>query len=236
MGKAIFIAGTDTGVGKTLIAGGLAAAFSRRGLKIGVMKPAESGCPQKDGRALPQDALYLKTMAQSQDDLSLICPYALTLPLAPASAAAAEGITIDPQKIEDCFRTLEAKHELVILEGVGGLMVPLADGLLSNDLIKRFNLPVLLVIGSRLGAISAALTTMEAAKQLGIKVIGAVINDLSTNEKVLESNRTLLRRHFSAPLFGEIPFNLVIPQLNHPELLADLMEKNLDLEALLRAL
>src|SRR6266540_3691797 len=116
MTKAIFITGTDTGVGKTLIAGGLAAALVSRGKKVGVMKPAESGCPLKDGQLIPLDALYLKAMSGADDDLSLICPYPLHLPLAPASAAVLEKVTIDPQKIEDCFRTLAARHELIVME------------------------------------------------------------------------------------------------------------------------
>lgn len=236
MGKAIFITGTDTGVGKTLVAGSLAAALSLRGLKIGVMKPAESGCPLKEGRLLPQDAIFLRTMAGATDDLSLICPYPLFLPLAPASAAKAEGVTIDPQKIEDGIKKLKKKYELVIIEGVGGLMVPLSDGYLSHELIKKLKLPVLLVIGSRLGAISSALTTQEAIKHLKIRLLGAVINDLSTNEKVLASNRESLRQYFSAPLFGEIPFNLDIPQLKDPAASAELAEKHLDLNLLLRNL
>ncbi len=236
MGKAIFITGTDTGVGKTLVTGGLAAALVRRGKKVGVMKPAESGCPLKDGKLLPQDALFLKTMAGVNDDLDLICPYSLHLPLAPASAAQAQGIKIDPKKIADCFLKLKKKYELLLVEGAGGLMVPYADKYLSSHLVKRLKLPVLLVIGSRLGAISSALTTLAASKQLKIQLMGGVINDLSTNEKVLDSTRESLHRYFTAPLFGEIPFDLDITQINTPETLADLMEKYLDIDLFWRCL
>lgn len=236
MGKALFVTGTDTGVGKTLVAGGLAAALSRRGLKIGVMKPTESGCPLKDGRPSPQDARFLMAMAGVQDNLDLVCPYPLALPLAPASAAQEEGIKIDPQKIEACFYKLKKKYELLIVEGVGGLMVPLGDGYLSTDLIKQLYLPALLVIGSRLGAISSALTTLEAARFRGIRMVGAIINDLSTNEKVLASNREALKQYFSLPLWGEVPFNIEASQSHHPEMLANLMEKKLNLDSLLHAL
>ncbi len=236
MGKGIFITGTDTGIGKTTVAGALAAALSRRGLKVGVMKPAETGCPEENGRRIPPDALFLRTMAGAADELDLVCPYPLALPLAPSSAAKAEGKKIEPRKIEECYRRLSAKYELVLVEGAGGLMVPYGDKFLSTNLIKRLNLPILLVIGSRLGAINSALTAYEAARSLGIKTIGAVLNDLATNEKVLASNRESLHQFLPVPLFGEIPFMLEIPRIKDPATLAELVEIYLDMEQVLRVL
>lgn len=112
MGKGLFITGTDTGVGKTFFAGVLATVLRARGFDVGVMKPAETGCIRRDGRLYPQDALYLKEKAGSDDPIEQICPYALELPAAPSVAAEAAGVVINLEWIADRFHHLAARHQL----------------------------------------------------------------------------------------------------------------------------
>src|SRR5262249_26089394 len=142
----LFITGTDTAVGKTLITAGIAAYLRARGLDVGVMKPVESGCLSG---APSSDSVYLKKISQSTDDLDLINTYAFEPPLAPGVAAALEGVEISFDRILESFRRLELLHSMVLVEGAGGLLVPLSAKKTIADLIEFLGLPVLLV--ARLG-------------------------------------------------------------------------------------
>ncbi|MFQ5839881.1 MAG: dethiobiotin synthase, partial [Candidatus Methylomirabilales bacterium] len=144
-GQGLFIAGTDTGVGKTLVTGLLIARLRARAMDIGVMKPVETGCPTVAGRPTPPDATFLRTLASVKDPMSEICPYALSLPAAPAAAAKAEGVTIDLRHLCRAYRRLAGRHQVVLVEGAGGLMVPLTAAEDYTDLIRALALPVLVV-------------------------------------------------------------------------------------------
>src|SRR4030042_4169582 len=124
MAKGIFVTGTDTGVGKTLVAGGLPALFRENGIDVGVMKPVESGCPRENGILVPKDALFLKEMSGCQDGLDLINPYALEHPLAPALAADLERVEIRLEVIQEAYSILASRHNLVLVEGAGGVVCP----------------------------------------------------------------------------------------------------------------
>lgn len=231
MGKGLFITGTDTGVGKTLVAGGLAAVLREKGIDVGVMKPVESGCRREKGRLLPEDALYLKDMAQVQDSLNLVNIYALEYPLAPALAADLEGMKINPASIKEAAEQLLSRHELVIVEGVGGLLVPLNDIYFVADLARDLNLPLLIVARASLGTINHTLLTLSYAYGIGLEVIGLVLNHASSAQGLAEAfNPMALRLWSQAPLLGVIPF---LPDLSIP-LIKQAIKENLDLEPILK--
>lgn len=175
-GKGIFITGTDTGVGKTYVACGIIRSLRRSGLDVGVMKPAETGCRMRADQLVPRDALALVRSANAKDPLSLVNPYRFRKPLAPAVAAEWEGKTIDPGRIHKAFQTLSSRHEFMIVEGAGGIMVPLSGRYTFLDLAKKLGLPVLIVARPGLGTINHTLLTISALKARKIEVAGIVIN------------------------------------------------------------
>ena len=176
MNKGIFITGTDTGVGKTIVAATLARILTLKGIKTGVMKPVTSGCiTTDDGRKVSEDAELLKWAANSTDEDELCAPYVLNEPIAPAEAAAMEGVRINFGTIRGAFKVLSERNAFTIVEGAGGLMVPLAGGFLVSDLISQLEIPALVVARPNLGTINHTLLTTFAAKQLNIDVRGTII-------------------------------------------------------------
>lgn len=176
MSKGIFITGTDTGVGKTIVAATLALVLRMKGVKVGVMKPVTSGCREEEGRLVSDDAELLCTaagIACSGD----VAPYLLREPLAPAEAAKRDGVRIDFSRIRECYDRLAVAYDVVIVEGAGGLMVPLAGGLLVADLARELALPLVVVARPGLGTINHTVLTCLCARQVGLEVAGVIIND-----------------------------------------------------------
>lgn len=172
----IFITGTDTGVGKTYIAAGIAAELRSCGVNVGVMKPAETGCRVQGGRLVPEDSMALMRAAGSRDALSLVNPCRFRNPLAPSVAAKQEGRKVDIQKIMRSFRELCSRHDYLIVEGAGGIMVPLWEDTLFVDLAKRMGFPVLIVARPGLGTINHTLLTVEALLKKELALAGIVLN------------------------------------------------------------
>jgi dethiobiotin synthetase len=166
--QAVFVTGTDTGVGKTFVAAGLAAALKRRGVDVGVMKPVASGAAD--------DARALIRAAGVDDPLDLVNPIRLKEPISPHLAARREGRRIDLRVIDRAYRELARRHDVVIVEGAGGLLVPIRDGFTMADLAKRLGLPLLIVARDALGTINHTTLTVEAARARGLKVLGVVVN------------------------------------------------------------
>ncbi len=167
----IFITGTDTGVGKTFVACGLIKGFREMGLRVVPFKPVETGCPDypMDGRAL---------IEASGIDLSydLVVPYLFREPLAPSVAARLEGRQIDLCFIKERFKKLESMGDLVVVEGAGGLLVPIAGRFTYADLAVFLDLPLIVVARSKLGTINHTLLTLRVARAYGLKVLGVVLN------------------------------------------------------------
>jgi dethiobiotin synthetase len=174
--RGIFITGTDTGVGKTYVAAGIAAELRRRGVNVGVMKPAETGCRTQKGKLVPRDALRLMEAAGVRDALALVNPYPFKNPLAPSVAAGLEKKKIDPDRIGTAYRTLSRRHEFMIVEGAGGIMVPLWRGYTFLDLAQALQLPVVIVARPGLGTINHSLLTIAALKERGLEISGIVFN------------------------------------------------------------
>ena len=227
MGKGLFITGTDTGVGKTLVSVGLISLFKERGMRVGVMKPAESGCRREKGGLIPEDAIILKNAAESQDDLDIINPYALEAPLAPALAAEREGVEIRLEVIRRAFEILISRHDMVVVEGAGGFLVPLFGDFFMADLAKELGLPLLLVTEAKLGIINHTLLTLAHAREREIPVLGIVMNHASDQQGLPETlNPEALRRWAKAPFLGSIPF---MPGFDNKEI-KKAIETNLNLE------
>ena len=226
--KGIFITGTDTEVGKTFIAGGLARVWLKNGRFVGVMKPIESGCVRSDGGLQPHDALFLKEMSSSTDDLDLIVPYRLEHPLAPSIAAEIEGVEIDLEEIKRIYKQLECKHDLMLVEGAGGLLAPLYKSFTNADLVKLLGIPMVVVARDSLGTINHTLLTVEYARSNGLTVLGIIINNLSSSpDPSTKSNPGIIKELSGVPMLGVIPY-LPLPQREDGALIAELIGKHVD--------
>ena len=200
----LFITGTDTGVGKTLVTAALARHYHRRGLKVGVMKPCETGVA--DTSQPGEDARLLRWAAGSCDDDQAIAPYRLKEPLAPSLAAERAGVVIDPRHIADNLAKIRTGKDLVLVEGAGGLMVPLRGGYLMADLVRELELPLYVVSRASLGTINHTLLTIFAARAMELPVAGFMINRMPSKPGIAEQEAPhQLASLASADLFGVLP-------------------------------
>ncbi len=198
----LFIAGTDTGVGKTVVTAGMAAYLRQKGMDCGVMKPVESGCLSG---AKGSDTYYLKRMSGCTDDLDLINAYAFEAPLAPGVAAQQEGITIEFERIAEGLRHLELLHPWVLVEGAGGLLVPLSQDQSMVDLIAFLGLPVLLVARLGLGTLNHTLLSLAYLESRQIPVVGVVLNALTQKTDLsARFNRHTLSQWTEVPVWGSV--------------------------------
>ncbi len=206
--KGLFITGTDTGVGKTLVTGGLARTLKNQGITPGVMKPVETGCKQQKGRRIPRDGSFLKFMAQAGEPLEEIVPYRLLAPLAPYVAAEKEKILIEIPKIVHQYRQISSRCSFTLVEGAGGLLVPVTGKHFMIDLIAKLNLPVLLVGRLGLGTLNHTLLSLACLKQRQIPVIGIVMNDPDDcRDQAAHSNPSILQQFSPVPVLGKIPYD-----------------------------
>ena len=207
MGQGIFITGTDTGVGKTFFACCLAEFLKESGHEVGVMKPAETGCAQGNGKLMPQDALALKGASGCQVPLEEICPYRFREPLAPSVAASREGITIDIDRLLSIYSEISSSHDITIVEGAGGLLVPLLPSYTFADLALVLKLPVIVVAANRLGVINHLLLTLEHAACRGLRVLGYILNQIENDLSVAaQTNREALSMLTGVSCAGELPY------------------------------
>ncbi|MBI2533472.1 MAG: dethiobiotin synthase [Deltaproteobacteria bacterium] len=207
MGTGIFITGVDTGVGKTFVACGLASLLRDLGYRVGVMKPAEAGCAERDGELFPEDAVRLKEASGCQEPIENICPYRLSEPLAPSIAAERAGVKIDIDHLLAVYNEISAQHDMTLVEGAGGLMVPLLPSYTYADLAKVLKLPLIVVAANRLGAINHLVLTLEHASCKGLRVLGYVLNHIeSPLSLAAETNREVLANLTAAPCLAELPF------------------------------
>lgn len=192
-----FLTGTDTGVGKTFVAAGIARALQHRGINVGIMKPVETGCV----RGIAADAKLLRGAAKADDPIELICPYRFRAPLAPSLAAEKEGIPIRNKLILKAFLELKKRHEVMLVEGAGGLLVPITAKLLMRDLAFQMNLPIIIVTGNKLGCVNHTLLTIEAARSAGLTIGMVILNTVDKSDiKFAESNGKLIRKFVRVPI------------------------------------
>lgn len=206
MKPGIFITGTDTGVGKTVVAAGLALALKARGLKVGVMKPVATGCHGTDKRLVPMDAVYLLEAGENEYP-ALTSPSRFRNPLAPSVAAVLEKKEVDLDAILRAYREMQKHYDFIIAEGVGGLLVPLKSNYYVANLIREFRLPVIIVARPGLGTINHTLLTIDAALIRGFELRGIIFNRLpAVNYSVAEmTNPKVVQDLSGVPVLGCLP-------------------------------
>ncbi len=203
---AYFITGTDTEIGKTFVTCALLHAARAAGRSAVGMKPVAAGADTVNGESINDDAARLRAAGSFDPGLALLNPYCLASPIAPHIAAAEEGVRIDPERIKAAFTTLAGRAEVVLIEGVGGFRVPLGDDYDTADLARDLGLPVILVVGMRLGCISHALLTAEAIAARGLRLAGWVANQIDPAMLRFDENLAALVARLPAPLLGVVPF------------------------------
>lgn len=233
--ETIFVTGTDTGAGKTLVGCAIVAALGARGMRVAVYKPVETGCLREAGGLVGEDCARLAAAAGLPPRDPGIASYRFELPAAPLVAAEAEGTSVDPARLISDFTTLSrGPFDALVVEGAGGLMVPLAEGFTYLDLVRRLGLGVICVVGSRLGCINHALLTLESLRSAGARVAGYVVNCLEPGERALASakaNRATIARFTRVPDLGMFPF-VQANRRAEPAHLGRLAESHLALERL----
>ncbi|HEX3000371.1 MAG TPA: dethiobiotin synthase, partial [Armatimonadota bacterium] len=232
----LFITATDTEVGKTVITGMLAAGLKARGLDVGVMKPvASGGIASENGQLLAEDATFLMRAANiPESDRPLVNPLCLAPALTPAVAAAISGVTIDVASFQAAYGQLEHQHDIVLVEGVGGITAPLWDDYLVADLWADLGLPAIMVARPNLGMINHTVLTAAYANQRSLPLKGIIVNNWPTNPGILEnSNAAYIERLTKLPILGKVP---LVPEISVPaaktEGLAELAAMYIDLDYL----
>ena len=199
---AYFITGTDTGVGKTLVASALIHSFAQQGFKSVGLKPVAAGCRLQDNVLISEDVELLMAASNVALPMEQLNPYAFAPVIAPHIAAAQAGEEIKLQVILQAYQKLVAQTDVVIVEGVGGFRVPLSDGFDTADLAESLALPVILVVGMRLGCLSHALLTVEAIQARGLKLAGWVANQVDTEMAAFDENLHAIRQRLAVPCLG----------------------------------
>jgi dethiobiotin synthetase len=208
MARGFFVTGTDTGVGKTVVAGVLIKALQMLGSRVCGMKPIESGCRRRGSMLLPSDGAFLKEISQMKEPLSHVSPSCFESPLAPMIAAEREGRRVDLKNILSIFMVLSDKYDAVVVEGIGGLRVPIKADYSVADLAAEMGLPLLVVASPFLGTINHTLLTIDYAQAKGLEIAGIVINYMRPSEGSLAegTNPSVLERLSPVPLIGRVPY------------------------------
>jgi dethiobiotin synthetase len=200
--RGLFVTGTDTGVGKTEVACALLSGARAAGLDVGAMKPAESGLAPGQ----PSDAERLRQAAGGGDPLELVCPYRFAPPLAPGVAARLAGVEISMARLLEAARTLASRHAALLVEGAGGLLVPLTPTQTYADLAVALGLPVLVVARAGLGTVNHTALTLEALRARGLAVAGVVLNRTGPDDDPsVPYNAAEIERLTGAPVLASLP-------------------------------
>ena len=205
----VYVTGTDTGAGKTIASCALLHALRARGMRAAGMKPVASGCELVDGELRNADALALQAASDPRPDYADLNPYALPLPLAPELAAREAGVAIALQPLRDAHARLRAQADMVVVEGVGGWAAPLSSTLDQADLVLALDLPVLLVVGLRLGCLNHAYLTTRAIGADGCRLLGWIAVDIDPDMARADDNFALLGERLPAPNWGRLPHRAV---------------------------
>ncbi|HEX2830347.1 MAG TPA: dethiobiotin synthase [Burkholderiales bacterium] len=203
--KGVFVTGIDTGVGKTLFTCALLHAYAQRGLRAVGMKPVAAGATVENGVLVNEDVIAMRAAGNVDATLDLVNPYCFEPPIAPHIAAAQKGVTIDLERIASAYAGLAALADRVVVEGAGGFRVPLGPGVDTADLARRLALPVVIVVGMRLGCLNHALLTADAVRASGLHLAGWVASHVDADMMYAEDNVEALKTRLRAPLVARIP-------------------------------
>ena len=206
--KGFFITGTDTGVGKTLVTVQMGKAIQSKNITLGVMKPIETGVSSSLVPTVLSDAGLLKTALGITDPIETISPYRYQTPVAPLLASELENSPIVPQTIIESYKNLASQYKVVLVEGAGGLLVPINRDYLMADLAKELNLPLIIVAPFHLGTINHTALTIEAARARGLKVEGIIFNCLEKGQptEFEKYNPEILEEIYEVPVVAISPF------------------------------
>lgn len=205
--RGYFVTGTDTGVGKSLVACALLHAFAARGLRVTGMKPVAAGAQCVDGVWINDDVEQLIAASNVSAPRDAVNPYCFEPPIAPHIAAGLENKTINNKYLMDVYRRLSVLADIVVVEGAGGFCVPLNEHETSADLARELALPVVMVVGMRLGCLNHALLTAEAIRSRGLVLAGWVANHIDLNMAYADANVAALRARLAAPLIARFGFS-----------------------------
>ena len=211
MKQNVFITGTDTGVGKTWFTVALMNQLNQAGVEVAGMKPVASGSQWRNGRFENQDTLMIQQACSQRLDYEVINPIAYEPPIAPHIAADLADRAIDLHMIVNAYETLSDQHEIVVVEGIGGWRVPLSADATLSDLVRELQLPVIMVVGLRLGCINHAILTAEAIRNDDFELLGWVATELETDYLNKVETLLALEQRLDCPMLAEMPYNTAIP-------------------------
>lgn len=230
MAKGFFITATDTGVGKTVVAAALIRLLRREGLSVCGMKPLETGCRREGDELLPADGAFLREASGVSEPLQSLTPYRFAEPLAPWVAAERAGTEIDLKKIGEGFRELSNRYDALVVEGIGGIRVPIKRDYFVSDLALDLGLPVVVVAPAYLGTINHTLLTLDLAKSVGLELAGVIVNHPFPSKNTLaeQTNLSAIEELSQVPVIGEMPH---LEELNMESIEID-ASVNLEMEML----
>lgn len=213
MSQGYFITGTDTHIGKSIVSASMLHGIANRGLSVAGMKPIATGCLESENGLRNEDAELMMQYSNVDLPYDLVNPYAYEPPVSPHLAARRENEEISIDKIVESYQAISEQADWVIVEGVGGWMVPINENELVEDLAKALNLPLIFVVGTRLGCINHALLTLDRIRTSGLPVAGWVANIMDRNINFLPEVIDTLRLRIDAPLVGIIPpYRMINPE------------------------
>ena len=231
--QGLFITGTDTGVGKTVVTAAILAWLRDQGFSAGVMKPIETGVDCECSSPANSDALFLMECGGIKDDLSEVCPIRLKPAASPFQAALIENRTLQPESILSAYRTLSEKYDWMLVEGVGGIRVPITRDYGVVDLIRDLDLPTVVVARYQLGTLNHTLMTLDTLKQSGIPVRGVVFNQTvpETPDVIEQDQPRLIEELSGATILGTFPY---IDNLNTQSFSPGKLEASVDFSGLIQ--
>ena len=206
--KSLFVTGTDTGVGKTIVTACLISVFKKYQIDVGVMKPIENGVDSHCSSSANSDALFLMEVADSEDSLAEVSPIRLKPAASPYQAALLENRDLDVGTIRENFNRLSARHDCLLVEGLGGLLVPITESYNVEDLICELGLPLIVVARNQVGTLNHTLLTLRAAKQKGIPVCGVILNQTRPEDptEIERGQAGILKELTGVPILGLCPY------------------------------
>lgn len=228
--KAYFIAGTDTGVGKTVITAGLAGSMRKLGVNVGVMKPIATGIPQKKGFK-SSDVDIIVEASRTKDSEDLINPVFLPIATSPYDATKLLSLHVDMSLILTSFTKLLSIHDVLLVEGIGGIMTPITQNFFVIDMIKAMNIETIIVTRATLGTLNHTMMTYRLCKDYDIKIKGLVINNFDEKGTVAEKNALVTLHEITGlNILGVVPF---IKNYEKIDTMIDMIEKKVDVKSLI---
>ena len=202
--KSYFITGTDTDIGKTYVTAGLVASIKKTGIDVGIMKPFAAGTQEKIGYK-SKDVQILSEAAQVKDDEKLVNPYFFPIPASPYTATQNLGIKVDIDIVLDSFKKLKTIHDVLLVEGMGGILTPILQDYFITNLIKDMNLETIVICSSRIGTVNHTLMTCKTCENFGIKIHGIIINNINSHGYPINELKRDIESLTKIPVIGSIP-------------------------------